>query len=99
MFAGIRLVDVSSRSFEHASRSSGSVFEDIYDPITRQGLFPILKSMAQSFPFFFLTFSFFFRLIQVPSQHCSQAMASEMALLAYNRAVKLSKPGLVLNQV
>ena len=48
--------------------------------------------------FFFLTFSFF-RLIQVPSQHCSQAMASEMALLAYNRAVKLSKPGLVLNQV
>lgn len=47
----------------------------------------------------FLTFSFFFRLKQVPSQHCSQAMASEMALLAYNRAVKLSKPGLVLNQV
>ncbi|KAG2264597.1 hypothetical protein Bca52824_071676 [Brassica carinata] len=30
---------------------------------------------------------------RVPSQHCSQAMASEMALLAYNRAVKLSKPG------
>ncbi|KAF2551587.1 hypothetical protein F2Q68_00036039 [Brassica cretica] len=30
---------------------------------------------------------------RVPSQHCSQTMASEMALLAYNRAVKLSKPG------
>ncbi|KAG2261713.1 hypothetical protein Bca52824_068792 [Brassica carinata] len=29
---------------------------------------------------------------RVPSQHCSQAMANEMALLAYNRAVKLSKP-------
>lgn len=30
---------------------------------------------------------------QVPNQHCSQAMAKEMALLAYNRALKLSKPG------
>ena len=46
----------------------------------------------------FFTF-FLFSIYQVPSQHCSQAMASEMALLAYNRAVKLSKPGLVLNQV
>ncbi|CAD5317819.1 unnamed protein product [Arabidopsis thaliana] len=30
---------------------------------------------------------------RVPSQHCSQALAKEMALLAYNRALKLSKPG------
>ncbi|KAG7563795.1 Cytidyltransferase-like domain [Arabidopsis suecica] len=30
---------------------------------------------------------------RVPNQHCSQAMANEMALLAYNRALKLSKPG------
>ncbi|XP_019102121.1 PREDICTED: uncharacterized protein LOC104789884 isoform X3 [Camelina sativa] len=30
---------------------------------------------------------------RVPSQHCSQAMAKEMALLAYNRALKLSRPG------
>ncbi|KAL1208270.1 hypothetical protein V5N11_034983 [Cardamine amara subsp. amara] len=30
---------------------------------------------------------------RVPSQHCSQSMAKEMALLAYNRALKLSKPG------
>ncbi|ESQ39960.1 hypothetical protein EUTSA_v10000909mg [Eutrema salsugineum] len=30
---------------------------------------------------------------RVPSQHCSQSMANEMALLAYNRALKLSKPG------
>uniref|UniRef100_A0A1J3EHH1 Cytidyltransferase-like domain-containing protein n=1 Tax=Noccaea caerulescens TaxID=107243 RepID=A0A1J3EHH1_NOCCA len=30
---------------------------------------------------------------RVPSQYCNRAMANEMALLAYNRAVKLSKPG------
>ncbi|KAL1205450.1 hypothetical protein V5N11_019668 [Cardamine amara subsp. amara] len=30
---------------------------------------------------------------RVPNQHCSQAMANEMALLAYNRALTLSKPG------
>ncbi|KAL9830316.1 putative Cytidyltransferase-like domain, rossmann-like alpha/beta/alpha sandwich [Arabidopsis thaliana] len=30
---------------------------------------------------------------RVPNQHCSQSMANEMALLAYNRALKLSKPG------
>ncbi|CAN8266991.1 unnamed protein product [Cochlearia groenlandica] len=30
---------------------------------------------------------------KVPSQHCSQAIANEMALLAYNRALKLCKPG------
>ncbi|XP_019102200.1 PREDICTED: uncharacterized protein LOC104790405 isoform X2 [Camelina sativa] len=30
---------------------------------------------------------------RVPSQHCNQAMANKMALLAYNRALKLSKPG------
>ncbi|XP_006291221.2 uncharacterized protein LOC17887434 [Capsella rubella] len=30
---------------------------------------------------------------RVPNQHCSQEIANEMALLAYNRALKLSKPG------
>ncbi|XP_010554071.1 PREDICTED: uncharacterized protein LOC104823950 isoform X2 [Tarenaya hassleriana] len=30
---------------------------------------------------------------RVPSQHCSRGIAEEMALLAYNRALKLSKPG------
>ncbi|VVB08011.1 unnamed protein product [Arabis nemorensis] len=30
---------------------------------------------------------------RVTSQYCSQAMAKEMALLAYNRALMLSKPG------
>ncbi|KFK33343.1 hypothetical protein AALP_AA5G001700 [Arabis alpina] len=30
---------------------------------------------------------------RVPSQHCSQSMAKEIAVLAYNRALKLSKPG------
>ncbi|XP_023638287.1 uncharacterized protein LOC17885218 isoform X2 [Capsella rubella] len=33
---------------------------------------------------------------RVPSQHCSQAMAKEMALLAYNRALKLSKPVILI---
>ncbi|XP_010425537.1 PREDICTED: uncharacterized protein LOC104710603 isoform X1 [Camelina sativa] len=30
---------------------------------------------------------------RVPNHYCSQEMANEMALLAYNRALKLSKPG------
>lgn len=30
---------------------------------------------------------------KVPSRYCSQQIAEEMALLAYNRALKLSSPG------
>ena len=31
--------------------------------------------------------------LQIPSQFCSQQTAEDMALLAYNRALKLSTPG------
>jgi hypothetical protein len=34
-----------------------------------------------------------FLFFQIPSQHCSQQTAEEMALLAYNRGLKLSSPG------
>ncbi|KAL9389556.1 hypothetical protein Peur_018161 [Populus x canadensis] len=37
--------------------------------------------------------SFIQLLGKIPSQHCSQQTAEEMALLAYNRGLKLSSPG------
>jgi hypothetical protein len=35
--------------------------------------------------------------LQIPSQFCSQQTAEDMALLAYNRALKLSSPGCFIN--
>lgn len=32
-------------------------------------------------------------MLQIPNQFCSQQTAVNMALLAYNRALKLSRPG------
>jgi hypothetical protein len=36
-------------------------------------------------------------LVQIPSQFCSQQTAEDMALFAYNRALKLSSPGCFTN--
>lgn len=50
---------------------------------------------SQLFTLFCENFKFCFCsiLFQVPSQFCSQQTAEDMALLAYNRALKLSSPG------
>lgn len=96
-WAGVGVVDVSSRSIEYCAWIRSYLFQNVYDSITRQGhlVFKFNRRYVEISASSLLThLRFLFFLEQVPAQAASSQTAEEMALLAYNRALKLSKPGL-----
>lgn len=84
--------------------ASNSVLEVVV-PYSKMSLIHLLgkvlfySSSIYKFAFVFLPFysHCFCSFLQIPSQFCSQQTAEDMALLAYNRALKLSTPGSILS--
>jgi len=82
--------------------ASNTVLEAVV-PYSRMSLIQLLgkvlsfsssiSSLSNPLLLAFLLFIAFLSLVQIPSQFCSQQTAEDMALLAYNRALKLSSPG------
>lgn len=103
-----RMVTVSSRSYKHSPWSCDPVFQNVCNPITWEGI-PRhqLFVCAHHFPYDSLSSATYlwkypsgicflhckFIWLQIPTQFCSQRTAEDMALLAYNRALKLCRPG------